>query len=763
MAFTSQFALTAELTRLLPQIGWAATKTGNAIMDYARDLRHSGSDIVVEEDLVNIFGRCKISDVLTSSFKTIVSGSSSNVSLVEGIFLQGGPGPTVVRALQDSPYFAMVVQISLLVWTFEAKNLATAIADALRKRREGAPSSSTLSSTPDKQTILGVLRACEAQTSAFNWNLMLDAVSTTLGYNSDRGPLDFPQFVLQGLLDMFPMVQRWPSERMIHIQTPIDEKRGSGLCALVVWAHHVLDLTVLVRSCRNNGQSAEYIKFGSADLEQVFLEEVTADDEAFISLLDAETEHLLTIRSDPDAEQGLIGTARRVPARGWGNALLADRMNGLHTYLTTSKAVIQEFQIVTCAFAFIIAKNLSRVNTSRDTVVDMAKMRGMILLDVDQYHLLQASRFLFDNPHISHGQIDSFVAQYSFKALNDNLPRPAALEAALRAVTPLPDNAGVVDIVWMTICDHARRLSVFLIALSYVVNLEDCGELMFAGFAFEKMLKHPLAQQLEEWNGRTSLRITDDAWLQAVAVPLLGHQQNVWKLPWEKICLVSGRGWSAWISTFAASDPGYTRAGSVTVGRGSPYRNGVWKSGILDSTNGYCSFKADMKKAETSGQATALRCAERVSFGTPYCGEGEDVFMVCARFRLHKAGTKQPHLQRFGYKQLQNYLWRAQLLKRCSHGSRMSETIKLAVSCATLAGFGDYLIETEEKILIYLTAHSVGARWLALASVHLVCVWSNDEGEPLGSRQILLRRDDCCFQCAIDEVAAQPGKWFIIL
>ena len=144
MAFQNQFALTLELTRILPSLGSVTNKAANAFMTRARDLRHSGSDIVVEEDLANVFGRCKISDALTSSFKTVVTRSTSNVSLLEGIMLQGGPGPTVIRAFQDRPYFAMLVQLSLLVWTFHEAYLATALADALRKRSEGGASSSIL-------------------------------------------------------------------------------------------------------------------------------------------------------------------------------------------------------------------------------------------------------------------------------------------------------------------------------------------------------------------------------------------------------------------------------------------------------------------------------------------------------------------------------------------------------------------------------------------------------------------------------------------
>lgn len=80
MAFASQFALTLELTRLIP-IKWATNKAAEFLINRARDLHHSGSDIVVEEDLVNVLGRNRISVPLSSSFKTVVAKSSSNFTL----------------------------------------------------------------------------------------------------------------------------------------------------------------------------------------------------------------------------------------------------------------------------------------------------------------------------------------------------------------------------------------------------------------------------------------------------------------------------------------------------------------------------------------------------------------------------------------------------------------------------------------------------------------------------------------------------------
>ena len=93
----------------------------------------------------------------------------------------------------------------------------------------------------------------------------------------------------------------------------------------------------------------------------------------------------------------------------------------------------------------------------------------------------------------------------------------------------------------------------------------------------------------------------------------------------------------------------------------------------------------------------------------------------------------------------------------------MQKDIRLAVGCATVAGFGNYLEETEERVLICLTAHSVGARWLAIATIPWVSIDGDSDVENPGCRQILLRRNDCCLQCAIDEAASQTGKWFIIL
>ena len=596
---------------------------------------------------------------------------------------------------------------------------------------------------------------------------MLDAVSTTLGYETDRAPLDFPEHVLQGLLDMFPMVQTLPKDRLIWIQIPVDERLASGMSTLVVWAHHVLDLTVLVQRRRTNGQMTNSLRFGRSNFEQVIIEEVSADEEGSITLLDSQREHLLTIRPERDAESALIGSVRRRAARGWGNALIVDHIDGFLVFKKRSKAVIEDLQIVTSAFAFIVAKHLVKDDTERDKFDVTPTIRDLVVYRVDEQRLIQASRFLFDNACISRGEIDRLVAQYSFKALDQNPPLPPALDAASRVEVANRDR--ILEDEWNIICGHAKRLSILLLALANVIDLDDCEDLMFTDFAFGSMFEHILAQQLDEWNGREPLRIPGDAWLQALAVPLLGHKSHIWKtLPWDKVCLISDGRWSAWISTFGDMDPGYTNAGSVRLGRGSPCRNGIWKTGIWDCSHrifshGSFSFMTNPRGAESCGQSTSLRCSEKVTFDSPYCGEGDDVFVVCARLRLHKAVQNQGSVVRIGYKELETYLWWAQISKHCFHGSRIRDDIKLAVGCATVAGFGNYLEDIDERIIIYHTAHSPGARWLALATIPCTSLTGDVEPEDKGSRQILLRGNECCFQCTIDRAASKSGKWYIIL
>ena len=576
---------------------------------------------------------------------------------------------------------------------------------------------------------------------------MLDAVSTSLGYGAGAARMDFPSFVLQGLLDMFPMVQTLPNDRFIYIRFPL--LNDAGFTALIVWAHHILDLTVLVDYGTQHGSSKNHSRFGSSELEQVLIEAVDNLEEASITLLDSDKEKLLTIKPDPEPDaQPFIGSIRKVPARGWGNTLFIEFRRDYTSLESISQAVMEDMQAVTVAFALIFAKHLAKDiadGAYDDSVADTENMRP-IAYNVDEQDVLEASKFFFDNPRISQEGVETYVVQFSSKALNENLPQPPSL-------------AAIHQTDWRRLCQYMQNVATFLIALAHVTNLQDCEDLMFSRDDLWEMGEHPLCRQLQYWDGKKSLLIKDEAWLQALALPMISRRDHIWGLDWDKVCLVSDRGWSAWIPTLENVDPIYTRAGWVCLGRGAPCRNGVWKRGILDTSYGIL-LTEGYERIESSGERASLRCIEKVTFENPFCGEEDDMFLVCARLRRFGASPK-PAIDRAGFKSLQASLWRAQRSRHCSHGSRSPDNITLGSGCATVKSCGGDIRKAKERILICLTAHSIGARWLALETFHEQCLWGLIDGGR--DRQVFLRANDCCFQCVVDQVTEQRGKWIIIL
>ena len=388
-------------------------------MALARELRNSGSDIVVEEDLAQLFGRSRISPEIASSFKTIVSKSSSNRSLWEGITLQGGPGPTVLRALREAPYFAMVVQLSLLVWVCDKVNLAASLAKLLEERADhAAQESSKLQPAPDVAGLLGVLSACEEQTAAFDWNLLLHAVAAALGISLegyDRGR--FPGNVLCEAAEMFHILQHFPLERIVTINFGPNRlyKHGLAMSALLVWAHHILGLNVLVkRSWYENGILNERdISFDSPESGQVIIEETEYKSVCSIALLEPLGESLVTIQ--PRAEEiDLVGTILRTPARGWGTRFLIWYLRSRkwsEVSSTVEAVMVKEMQITATALAQLIAGHLRRTSSYDSPDPDRGQSGDFkqIPCVMNRQDLLETAGFLFDIARIDEAEVELYI------------------------------------------------------------------------------------------------------------------------------------------------------------------------------------------------------------------------------------------------------------------------------------------------------------------------------------------------------------------
>jgi hypothetical protein len=729
-------------------------------MRLARDLQNSGSDIVIEEDLADVFGRCKISGTMASSFKTVVNKSGTAHMLCEGIALQTGPGPTVVRALQSVPYFATVIQCSFLTGTHEKVSLAAAVSQAFEKRMEDAPPNSILRNPPTQDGILGFLTACEDQTSSFNWDGLLLAVAGTLGYKPDWAFETLPEVILRGSLDIFPLIQSLPSDRLAYIKT------GQGVCALVVWAHHILGLRVLVQQFDKQIGHCTDIRFGGPNEEQIVIDpRGIVDDqirEPSIVLLDAKQECLFTLKPDPD--ESLIDAVHTIPALGYGKAVL---QKVAHDYLGKI-AVIEELQSFTTALAGIMGNHLVM---DRELILDDDSIdddSSGINCPVEPQRVMEAATFIFGNTRIDEGQASLYRGIYSSQPLTPEMTPPPAIQAAMRSQV-----TGEGAEIWQNLLYYAKHLAILILAFAHVQDLSCCADLSLCR-AIELLKQTDLSWSLHLWDGKGMLRIKEDAWFHTFILLLVGHRAE--NLDRDSIALISDRGWSIYLSTLGKTvpDPTFTGQGYLAIRKGVPVRNGVWKHGIIDgpsqkSDTCPSNEHSEWQLVNAAGETVALRCAEKVQHERPLCGERGDQFVVSLRIGLHVKAqnlsfhdkrSEQVYYRRTGFRELHMALWRVQKAKPCTHMVKSDDQITLPPACATVSGFGDNeKSDLDERIVICLTARQSPSRWRALLAI----ASTRDLQDASTWDQVLLRGEDTCFQCVVDQAAVQEGRWYIVL
>ena len=198
--------------------------------------------------------------------------------------------------------------------------------------------------------------------------------------------------------------------------------------------------------------------------------------------------------------------------------------------------------------------------------------------------------------------------------------------------------------------------------------------------------------------------------------------------------------------------------GSVTIQKGVPFRSNVWKHFILDSpyaTEPQMKFQIEA----TSGNSIELSRSQTIYADKPFCGQRGDCFMFSLRFVESLPGPPASTLiRRAGFGELNSAIWFSFKTKACQHTVSIKVPITLPPGCVALSGFGDDGgLDLIAKVYICMTARSKTARWRALVAIACIA----DER----SRYIpvLLRGQDCCFQCALDQALTSSGMWFLVL
>ena len=164
MPIPASLQLSVELTKLLP-LQPVVNSAATSVLKLPRELKRSGSDILIEADLALIFGRARLESSFKQLFKERISKSSiASLHRNSEIILDARPGPTICRALQEQCYLSTIAQLSLLGWFHERKSLAASLVECMNIRARIVPGT-TMDVT--YEGVLRFLEICDAETSMF--------------------------------------------------------------------------------------------------------------------------------------------------------------------------------------------------------------------------------------------------------------------------------------------------------------------------------------------------------------------------------------------------------------------------------------------------------------------------------------------------------------------------------------------------------------------------------------------------------------------
>ena len=778
MPFSTGFQISLELAKAFP-IRSVTETIGSKVLKYARDLRVSGSDIVVEADLAEVFGRGKIVDELEQKFRKVVKVQSITF-LRDGceISLDSGPGPTLLHALRDSRHFSAIIQLSFLGWTHDRSSLATAIDEAMVKRFEMGVAGA--SASPGYEGISNALAACSSQTTAFAWSHYIHLVNTKLqesipGYQYSQDLTKLSPAALMGAMDYLYIVQQLPESRKIMISNAM------GSITFVIWAHYILGLNVLITT-----EGPSTIPFGDEQNPHVLivwskliphsasLTQVSHKDEQMlqpsIQLLDEDMSVMLD--STPDSERWRdITVETRYPLLGYGATYL-HRMFNANIITNDLDPIYQESVNLIIAIAIWVSQRVDRdmnITLSSREVITLPSPQRNVSIDI--WRILASAKLLFSNKFeaVDTSAIDKYVKCLSQGPLDEaSLPSICTVFLKKVPINPRLTSPGKNYIF------HLRCLASMVLVFSFIPEIESCSaiplrEVSFAEFGFQ----HEFHKACKDPEERLLLR-HDTIFCE------INKYLSSYKVP-GNVFLCCEFGWSVYFDTFGDRDPTQVKPELIHIRQGVPTNKRTMERKMFlrdgGSTPSPIFTSSEDNSQPIRGREYVPRSSATASW-TEFWSTGAEAFEHSMYYSVTpkpewREHGREPNQQFSHCRNMQAMLWETFATAACDHSPNDSKgPVKLGMDAAAVLGWKndqEKIEEITERFLICLTKGEPRIRWLAAqTSVFLGrrSIAMESETDPgCRVREVMLRTQDCCDSCALEQTAAVPGNhyWILIL
>lgn len=780
MPFSTGFQISLELAKAFP-ISSVTETIGSKILKYARGLRLSGSDIVVEADLAEVFGRGKIVHELEQSFRKAVKVQKITF-LRDGceISLDSGAGPTLLHGFQDSRHFSAIIQLSFLGWTHNRSSLATAIDQAMVKRFEMGVAGA--SASPGYEGISNALAACSSQSTAFAWSDYVHLVNTKLQesipeYQYSQSLMNLSPAALMGAMDYLYIVQQLPESRKIMISNAM------GSITFVIWAHYILGLNVLITT---KGPST--ISFGdeqnphvlivwsksvphTASLTPVSVSEKGEEMlQPSIQLLDEDMSVMLD--STPDSERWRnIAVEIRCPLRGYGDTYL-HRMFNADIITNDLDPIYQESVQLIIAIAIWVSRRVDRdinIILSPTQVITLPSPQRNVSIEI--WRILASAKLLFYSnlEAMNTSAIDKYVQSLSQGPL-DEASLPSICTVFLKKVPIKRRRTSPTSRYIFQLC----CLASMVFAFSFVPEIESCSAipLLEADFS-EDGFQHEFLKACKDPDERLRLR-HDTIFCE------INKYLSDYKVP-ENVFLRCEFGWSVYFDTFGDRDPTQVKPEFIHIREGVPTNKRTMERKMFLCDGGASHSPIHTFFEDNSqpirGREYVPRSLATASW-TEFWSTGAQAFehsmyySVIPKQEWREHG-REPNQQFSHCRMMQAKLWETFATAACDHSLNDSKRpIKLGMDAAAVMGWMNdqgKIEEITERFLICLTKGEPRIRWLAaqtsvsLGRESVALDLDTDPGSRV--REVMLRTQDCCDSCALEQTAAIPGNhyWILIL
>ena len=243
--------------------------------------------------------------------------------------------------------------------------------------------------------------------------------------NLDEATATIRPVMIRSLTLLFPYVQSLPEDREIVIHA------DRGVCFLVVWAHHVLGFTVIVKErLASPGGFPETVFKGEFASTLIIDPNALTLFDSSVTLLERPTnESLISIVPQADGDEE-IGSAVRQPVTGYGMRLLISCWNKLFSGHDekANDACLAEMIFISVALALRLSEYFYKVNSvdyqsagnrfqpnvsldlrfSRSPHMADMPGKGHYIVDIPKHKILEAAQLVFDRK-LSYTNITPYV------------------------------------------------------------------------------------------------------------------------------------------------------------------------------------------------------------------------------------------------------------------------------------------------------------------------------------------------------------------